>query len=431
MKLALKKIISWILKFESRLVLWKYRPKVVSITGSVGKTSTKDAVYAVISKFAHVRKSEKSYNSELGLPLTILGVPNGWSNPVVWLKNIFKGFLLIILPHRYPKWLVLEVGVGKPGDMKKTAAFLKSDAVIITGIGETPAHIEFFDSREHLIEEKSGLISTLRKDGVLVLNADDEAVLAMKDKSKARVFTYGFEKSSDLRGGEENIFYDDEGLPKGVTFKVEIEGKSLPVFIEGVFGRNHMYASLAALALVSSLKLNILDAIEALKHHDIPPGRMRLLEGVNDTLLIDDTYNSSPFACQAALETLGKVNCGGRRIAVLGDMLELGRHTIDAHHAIGKIARKNSDILVVVGPRAKFIKEGAISSKMAKKNIFEFPNSREAGEFLEVFLRKRDLVLVKGSQGMRMERVTEHLLEDKKNKHKLLVRQDKEWLKKE
>jgi len=431
MKTFFKKLISEILKLESRLVLLKYKPKVIAITGSVGKTTTKDAVFAVLSKVDYVRKSDKSYNSELGLPLTILGLPNGWSNPITWLKNIVKGFLLIVLPHKYPKWLVLEVGVGKPGDMKKTANFLKSNAVIITGIGDTPAHIEFFDSREHLIEEKAGLIKTLRKDGVLILNADDEAVLNLKDKTRTRVATYGFEKGADLQGGEENIFYDEEGLPKGVTFKVEEGGSSLPVFIEGVFGRNHMYAALAALTLASNLKLNLLEAINALKNHDIPPGRMRLLKGINDTLIIDDTYNSSPFASEAALETLGAVECGGRRIAVLGDMLELGKHTIDAHTAIGKVARKNADILVVVGPRAKFIKEGAIASKMAKKNIFEFSNSREVGDFLEAFLGKRDLVLIKGSQGMRMERVTASLLQDKENKHKLLVRQDKEWIDKE
>src|SRR5258708_612279 len=162
MKDILKRIISYILRIESQMVLWKYKPKVVSITGSVGKTSTKDAVYAVISKISYVRKSEKSYNSEIGLPLTILGIPNGWNNPVIWLENILRGFWLFIWPHKYPEWLVLEVGVGKPGDMKRTASWLKSDVVIITAIGENPVHIEFFESRKHLMEEKSSLIKTFK-----------------------------------------------------------------------------------------------------------------------------------------------------------------------------------------------------------------------------------------------------------------------------
>jgi UDP-N-acetylmuramoyl-tripeptide--D-alanyl-D-alanine ligase len=113
MKTIFRKIIVYILQIESRLVLSKYKPKVVAITGSVGKTSTKDAVYAVVSKIAYVRKSEKSFNSEIGLPLTILGVPNAWSNPFSWFINIIKGLWLFIWPHKYPKWLILEVGVGQ------------------------------------------------------------------------------------------------------------------------------------------------------------------------------------------------------------------------------------------------------------------------------------------------------------------------------
>ena len=342
-----------------------------------------------------------------------------------------KGLWLILVPHKYPKWLVLEVGVSKPDDMKKTASWLKSDAVIITGIGETPAHIEFFNSREHLINEKSGLIRTLKKDGVLILNADDEAVLELGTKSKNRITTYGLKAGADTIGREENIFYDDAGLPRGIIFRVDSDGNSLPVVMEGVFGKNHIYASLAALALASSLKWNMLDAVNALKNYDVPPGRMRLLPGINNSLLIDDTYNSSPFACQSALKTLGEVKAKGRKIAVLGDMLELGKHTIEAHQEIGRIAEKNVEIIIVVGPRAKSIKEGAVLAGMDKEKIFEFSSSRETGEFLKTFVKKGDLVLIKGSQGIRMERAVEKILEDQKNKNKLLVRQDKEWLEKE
>ncbi|MEK7190550.1 MAG: Mur ligase family protein [Patescibacteria group bacterium] len=437
MKTIFKKIITYILKIESQLVLWKYEPKVIAITGSVGKTSTKDAIYAVLSGISYVRKSEKSFNSEIGLPLTVLGIPNGWNNPLVWLKNILKGLWLFLWPHKYPKWLVLEVGVGKPGDMKKTASWLETDAVIITAIGETPAHIEFFNSRKHLVEEKSRLIKTLKIDGLLVLNADDEAVLEMKTHTKNRAITYGFKKEADILGSSESIFYNDKNKPEGITFRVDEEGHSLPVIIEGVFGRNHVYASLATLALSSGLKFNMLDAINALKNYDVPPGRMRLLKGINDSLIIDDTYNSSPFACESALKTLGEIKHQGRKIAILGDMLELGKHTIEAHKNIGKLARENADVLIVIGPRAKAIKEGAIDAGMGPENprhgganIFEFLDSREAGEFIKTFAQKGDLALVKGSQAMRMERVVEAILLDQKNKNKLLVRQDDEWLKK-
>ena len=440
MKTALKKIIVYILQIESRLVILKYKPKIVAITGSVGKTSTKDAVYAVLSGFSYIRKSEKSYNSEIGLPLTILGCSNGWNNPLIWIKNIFQGLWLFLAPHKYPKWLVLEVGISHPGDMHRTISKLKTDVVIITAIGETPAHIEFFNSRKNLIEEKSKLIKTLKDDGLLILNADDPDVLEMKTKTKNITITYGFKPGADVLGSGDSIFYDDNGLstqagiPKGVIFRIDEGGTSLPVVIEGVFGRNHVYASLATLALASGLKLKMIDSINSLKNYDVSPGRMRLLKGINDCLIIDDTYNSSPFACESALKTLGEVKVPGRRIAILGDMLELGKHTEEAHKNIGRIAGKilsgNFDALVVVGPRAKAIKEGALEAGMNFENIFEFLNSSEAGEFLKTFVQAGDLVLVKGSQGMRMERVVEAILLDKKNKDKLLVRQDDEWLKK-
>ncbi len=423
-----KKILSTVLRTESRLVLWKYKPKVVAITGSVGKTSTKDALYAALSKMAYVRKSDKSYNSELGLPLTVLGCPNGWNDPVIWTKNILKGLWLFIWPHKYPKWLVLEVGVGKPGDMKTTASWLQTDAVVITAIGDLPAHIEFFNSRNHLIEEKSGLIKTLKKEGILILNHDDEAVMGMKEKTKSRVITFGMSEGSDVLGSEENIWYDKDAKPEGIVFRADVGGSSLPVAIEGLFGKNHVYASLATLAFIYSIKLNVLSAIESLKNYDFPPGRMRILSGINDSTIIDDTYNSSPFACESALRTLGGVKSNGRKIAVLGDMLELGKHTKEAHEGMGKLAKEQADVMVAVGPRSEATRDGALGAGMAESNVFYFLNSTLAGEFLQTFVGAGDLVLVKGSQGMRMERAVEAILEDKANKEKLLVRQDKEWL---
>lgn len=430
MKPIFKKILAFVLRIESRLVLFKYKPKIIAITGSIGKTSTKDAIFTVLSRTTHVRKSDKSYNSEIGLPLTILGVKNAWNNPMLWLKNFTRGLGLFLLPHKYPKWLVLEVGVGHPGDMKKTASWLKTDIVVITAIGETPAHIEFFSSRRQLIEEKSQLIKTLKQGGLLILNADDPDVLEMQNKTKNLISTYGFGGEADILGSGENILYEKGGgTPKGVIFRVDKDGKSLPVSIEGVFGRNHVYAAMAALALASELKLNMLDAVDALKNHETPPGRMRLLAGIKDSLIIDDSYNSSPFACKAAIKTLGEVKYGARKVAVLGDMLELGKHTEEAHENIGKVVRENADVLVVVGPRAQKIKEGALGAGMPAENIFEFLHSRETGEFLKGFLKEKDLVLVKGSQGTRMERAVEAILLDQENKKNILVRQEEGWLK--
>jgi UDP-N-acetylmuramoyl-tripeptide--D-alanyl-D-alanine ligase len=168
-----------------------------------------------------------------------------------------------------------------------------------------------------------------------------------------------------------------------------------------------------------------------LKNYEVPKGRMNLLKGEKNTLIIDDTYNASPFAVLSALHTLKDIKSKGRKIAVLGDMLELGRHTDEAHKSIGKVASENADILIVVGPRSQFIKNGAIESGMQEENIHEFSNSTIVGGFLKTFLQEGDIILVKGSQGVRMERAVGEIIADKKNKSNLLVRQEKEWLNKE
>lgn len=448
MKKTFKKIILNILRIEAELVLKKYKPRIVTITGSVGKTSTKDAVYEVLSKFYYVRRSDKSYNSEIGLPLTILGLPNAWNNPLLWLVNIWKGLKLILFKNKYPTWLVLEVGIGKPGDMRKTASWLSSDVVIITTIPEVPAHVEFFKSRDHLVEEKSRLIDTLKKDGFLILNRDDEDVFNMKTKTKSRIMTYGFNEEADIAANNENIFYVhrnlenksivndidsilEDTIPKGISFHINVKGASFPVIIEGVFGKNHIYAALASLSVAHALDLNMLNSISAVKNYEVPKGRMTLLTGDNNTLIIDDTYNASPFAVESALRTLKDIKSNSRKIAVLGDMLELGRHTEEAHKHIGKVASENVDILIVVGPRAQFIKDGALEQGMQEENIHEFANSTLTGAFLKTFIKPGDIVLVKGSQGVRMERAVGEILADKKNKKNLLVRQEKEWLEKE
>ncbi len=428
MKEIFRKIVVYILILESRLILWRYKPKIVAITGSVGKTSTKDAVFAVLSKYAYVRKSEKSFNSQIGLPLTILGCPNGWNNPLVWVKNIFYGLGLILKTQSYPEWLVLEVGVGKPGDMAETASWLATDVVIITAIGDTPVHVEFFKSKNHLVEEKSGLINTLKKDGHLILNIDDAEVFNMRHKSKNRIFTYGFNKEADMFASEENIFYEDD-KPAGVVFRVDEKGASVPVIIGGVFGRNHIYASLASLAFASILKFNLLEASSVFKKYEFPPGRMNLLQGINDTLILDDTYNSSPFAARSAIATLAGVK-SERKIVVLGDMLELGKYTEEAHKEIGKnVAINKIDVLCTVGPRAKNIIAGALEQGFETENTFEFNNSTEAGEFLKDFIKKGDMILVKGSQGVRMEKTVEKIMLNPEKKKDLLVRQDEEWMK--
>jgi len=430
MKSIFKDIIVRILEEESKMVIKKYRPKIIAVTGSVGKTSTKDAIFAVLGDVLVARKSDKSFNSEIGLPLTILNCENGWSNPIIWIKNILKGVVLILTPTHYPKWLVLEVGAGKPGDILRATDIITPDIAVITRFGDTPAHIEYYKSPDELYEEKANLVKALRPTGVLVMNADDERVLAMREKTKAMSLTYGLSKDAMFRATNISITYND-GRPTGTTFKLEYDGNVLPVSMAGVLGVQPVYSALSAVAVGAFLKHNVVDIIGRLSQHISPPGRMRVIQGIKGSTIIDDTYNASPVASLAAIDALKKIKTKGRRIAVLGDMLELGKFTIDEHKRVGEQAGGFVDTLLVVGPRAKYMVEGAMLAGMSEKSIIEFDDSHLAGKYLESIIGEGDVILIKGSQGMRMERAVEEIMAEPERAHELLVRQEDEWKRKE
>jgi UDP-N-acetylmuramoyl-tripeptide--D-alanyl-D-alanine ligase len=432
MKSFFKKTISTIINFESILIIKKYKPQIIAVTGSVGKTSTKDAIFAVMSGSFYVRKSEKSFNSEIGIPLTILGCPNAWSDIFLWLKNIIKGLKLIIFKCSYPDWLILEVGADKPNDIKNISSWLKPNIVVLTAFAKVPVHIEFFKDKEAVVREKRYLVEALKSDGILIVNGDDEDSVRIKGSSKNISIIYGTNEFSDLVATETKNYYDEDGNVAGITFKVEYEGNIVPIVIKGSLGVKSVYSSLAAIAVGLTQKINIVKSGEALLHLEVSRGRMRILKGIKKTTIIDDSYNSSPVALLSALSTLKdiKPKGRGRKIAVLGDMMELGKHSVDEHYKAGKLVADICDILVTVGIRSRKIAEGAMDGLLSEKNIFQFETSSEAGKFVQDIIKGNDIILVKGSQYTRMERVVEEIMLEPEKAGDLLVRQEKEWLNK-
>lgn len=433
LKKIIKKIVVEILWLEARLIIWKYQPKIVGVTGSVGKTSTKDAITTVLSTTHSVRGSQKSYNSELGVPLTIIGASSAWLSPLGWLKIMIQGLGLIIFKNSYPAWLVLEVGADRPGDIVKVAKKIRFNVAVVTNLPAIPVHVEFFPSAEAVALEKMSLPKSLSESGLVILNADDPLQTEWRSKIKAHVLDYGLQ-AGQVRGVNEHLFYGDQNdqmpnkFPVGLTFKLEAEGNSLPVRLLGVVGHHQIYSALAAAAVgLKAGGLNLIQIVEALQRIVWPAGRLRLIPGIKQSLILDDTYNSSPAALSAALKTLNTMETLGRKIVVIGDMMELGEYTIEAHKEIGRQAAGVVDLIVTVGLRAKFVAEGAKEKKFSLKHWKHFDDAVKAGEYLDKTIKTGDTVLIKGSQSIRLEKAVEAIMAEPDKKALLLCRQEREW----
>jgi UDP-N-acetylmuramoyl-tripeptide--D-alanyl-D-alanine ligase len=421
-----KKIVVLILTWEAKLLLQRTHPTIIAVTGSVGKTSIKDAVYEVLKGRMHVRKSEKSYNSEIGVPLSVLGLPNAWGNPFLWLKNIIDGAFIVLHPGEYPKLLVLEMGVDRPGDMDRLTSWIRPDVVVMTRLPDVPVHVEYFDSPEAVIREKEKLVLALKPDGVFVYNHDDERVRRVAEGVRQQAIGYSRYSLSPFTASADKVVYEN-GVAVGIEFVLTHLDRAVPMRVQGSLGVQHAYNYAATAAVASVFGIDITEVAESLYAYVPPPGRMRLIPGIKDTLIIDDTYNSSPAASEAALRTLGELKGVKRRFAVLGDMMELGQFSIKEHERIGRLIPKSADILVTIGVRARGFSKGAVEEGMQEKYIFEFDDARRAGGELQNFIKAGDVLLVKGSQSIRAERFVEELMAEPENAEKLLVRQDAMW----
>jgi len=429
-----RKIIIFILTVESRLIIKRYKPFIVAVTGSVGKTATKDAIFCALSSCGHVRKTEKNLNNEFGLPLTIIGIPTAFRSLGGWVKNIYTGLEIIFARKsevKYPEILVLEIGADHPNDIKRVVKWLHPDIAVMTRVGDKPVHVEFFESPQQVFEEKSALAFAVKSGGSVVLFADEPKIVALGEKIKnASITTFGFSEAASIRGLNYKIVYENSTVPTGFSFEIYIDQKTFPIIVNKVIGQTFMYPILAAVAVAKAKGLSIDTIIKNVSEYEAPNGRMNIIPGIKGSILIDDTYNSSPDAVIAALEAVKSLNCTGRKIAVLGDMMELGQYSAEEHRNIGKIITGYADMLVTVGPRAKSIADEAIAGGMSKDVISSYSSSVEAGEALVNVVKEGDIVLVKGSQSVRLERATKLLLREPKKADRLLVRQEKEWLEK-
>jgi len=423
MKHILKTIITFFLALAARAVVHRYHPRVVMVTGSVGKTSTKDAVAAVLTTRFFTRKSEKSFNSEFGVPFTILGVENPWSNPFAWFSVAKSALALLLLQNHYPNLLVLEVGADKPGDLARILKIVTPDMCVVTRLPEVPVHVEAYASPEAVREEEFSPVYALRAAAPLIVSADDPYALEYAMRTSARLILYGTGGDAAVRLDDIDFYTEGEKVA-GMRANARLREESQEYVVRGTVGTTQLLPIAAALAVASAFEIPLAEALEALQGYESPPGRCRLLAGKHGSVIIDDSYNSSPAAVEEALATLKAFPNARRRIAVLGDMLELGRYSVLEHERLAPVVSASANLIATVGIRAR-----AFASAPGSAEVVQYESSRAAAAALPGLVREGDVILVKGSQSIRTERIVEALLADPADAVKL-VRQEQKWKRK-
>jgi murE/murF fusion protein len=352
----------------------KFLVPVIAVTGSNGKTTTKEMLGSILLQRGPVLKNEGNLNNHIGVPLTLLKL------------------------EAQHKAAIIEMGMSGLGEIGTLARLAMPDVGVITNIG--PAHLQFLGSTDTVARAKGELVEAMRPDGTAVLNADDRYFTVLRNRYPGRVLSFGIDREADVRAGDIMQARDRTDLTLHAC------GRSVQVRLRTV-GRHNVYNALgaAAAALAAGMPL------EAVKFglEEFRPVAMRSeLKEMNGRTVLADYYNANPASVKAALETLASVAGGKRTVAVLGDMLELGNAGPEEHREIGRTAaRLRIDLLICVGPLSRSIAEGAATAGMARGSVFEAETTSQGAALLRELSRPEDIVLVKGSRGMKMEKVLE------------------------
>jgi len=360
---------------QALAVYWRRRLnlRVIGVTGSVGKTTTKELIAAVLSTRYRTFKTEGNYNNEIGLPLMLLKLAEAHERAV------------------------LEMGFYQPGEIKFLCDLARPQVGVVNNV--YAVHLERAGSIENIARGKGELVEALppAPEGVAVLNYDDPLVLPMRLRTRARVFTYGLDPAADLWAGD----IESLGLA-GIRFLLHHRNEVLHVRVP-LLGRHSVHTCLRAAAVGLIEGLTWQEIIEGLQAVGATQLRLVAVTGPEGSLILDDTYNASPESVVAALNLLNELE--GRRVAVLGDMLELGAHEELGHRLVGRRARDVADLLVTVGPRARIIAEEAREAGLPAAAVVELADSDAALAFLRRTIRRGDVVLLKGSRAVKLDRI--------------------------
>lgn len=355
--------------------------KVVGITGSVGKTTTKEMTASILEAVYHTAKTEGNHNNNLGLPMTIMDMPEN------------------------TEVAVLEMGMNHSGEMEYLSDIARPDLAIITNIGTM--HIEHLGTREGILQAKLEIMRGMPEDGAGVFNGDEPLLWNIRAIGKHKKYYYGIENHACDVTATDIVELDD-----GVRFVVHGFGQQFELFVP-MLGRHAVYNALAAttVGLLLGVKPEQIQARFSSFHNT---GMRQKIYVKNGVTIIEDCYNAGPESTEAALDVLAGIKTDGRRIAVLGDMLELGNRSAAEHYRIGRLAVGKADLLLTYGEHSVRTLTGAITGGMNPKNTDHFDTHEDMAHMLKMRVSEGDVVLFKGSRGMRMEKVLQLFLDDKK-----------------
>lgn len=357
----------------------KFNIPFVAITGSSGKTTTKDMLASVLNQKFNILKTQGNFNNEIGLPLTIFQLDN------------------------YHEMAIIEMGMSNLGEIKRLVNMVFPDIAIITNIGLT--HIENLGSQENIFNAKKEIFDTLKEDQLALLNGDDDYLSSIKDDI-FKVALVG------IKGKKLNLKAKDiKRKENSISFTIEDENKKIEEFHLNLPGIHNIYNCLFAIYIGKYYGLNYKEIQAGLNQFKPSKMRMDIFE-TGKVKIINDVYNANPDSMKAALNALKDSGKNRRKIAVLGDMLEMGKWAEEAHYEIGKtISELKIDILIGVGQNAQFYKNGAISNGLSKNNAISFMSNNDAIAYLDSIIRDGDVILIKGSRGMKMEEIALFLQE--------------------
>ncbi len=412
-------MVVWWLWLWVRSLIFRFRPKIVGITGSVGKTTAKEAIFHLLkSDFTKIEKVQGNLNTEVGIPLALLGFKPPIS-ALDWLITLGLVCPKALFRFSFPAIWLIEYAADKPGDIGFLVRKLPPDLVLLTRISE--AHLENFQSLEAVAAEKLLLALRSKPEAVIIRNFDDE--LQTADFDQRPTFSYGF-KAGDLQ--LKNLKFSKTGFRGYLT-----EGKKKALIETRLFNRGLLESTLGAMAVARQFSLSLKTIARRIGSFRPIAGRGRIVPGVKNSIILDESYNASPASVKAACQTLADFPRSGRKVAILGDMRELGREAVFLHRLTGESVAHQADLFILVGDHRLDFQAGLFSAGQSSKSIQLFRTTGELIEKIKAILEPSDTILVKASQNnLRFEKVVEALMRDKRRAARLLVRQTGFWKKK-